>query len=114
MIVRTRADDVVEDPQIGFRKLGGTVVVAAIPQRRLAVLAKALGDTVDSGVMDLEDGLDRTWRAAIPKVEENQITQTDRGDPALLETLAQLLLDEPRDFGENSGQGNSSLGPRRS
>ena len=73
MILRTGTDHLIEDSQISFRELARTVVLTVIPQRNFAVFTKALGDTIDGGVMDVQDGLDFPGAASTPKIEDDQI-----------------------------------------
>ena len=86
------------------------VVFTAIPKRCLAALTEISDDSIHGGVVDFQHRRDLPSTAAIPIVDNNQVTDTHESLATITKPLQKPLLDEVTRSGQNKRHGNSSLG----
>src|SRR5205807_2296299 len=96
-----------QEPLAQFRL---PVVFASIIQAPFPVLAKAVGHSVDSGIVNAQHMGGPVSRPTVEQVQNNQVANLKAGITALPQALAEPLLDEETDAGDNALHGNSLLG----
>src|SRR5947209_14241159 len=108
--VRLRTNDLIQQRQVLFVQLGGTVIFSTIEQSPFAMLSKAPGDAINCGVMDVQCIGSVIGRPAVAQANNDQITQPHVALPTPPQALAQPFLDRKANSTENTIHGNSLLG----
>ena len=105
MLLRVRANDLIEQAQKVVIEFVLSVVFAAIPQTALAVRAKVACDAVDRGVVNGQGFCGFARGPSVPQVEDDEVAGADSRLRALAKPLFDLLLVGVTRFGnehENS------------
>src|SRR5262249_41066044 len=104
------ADDPVQGVQVALVQLGGAVVLPAVEQAPLPLLAEALGHAVDGGVVHAQHRGRLVAAPAVEEVTDDQVAEAEAGLAATAQVPEESLLDGEADLEENRWHGNSLLG----